>query len=98
MNELADIGIALFLLTWIIIFVYLAKARANKVIEYISLGELMEKADYNHTTGLWTCEEGKCYELISKNAKDEVLYREAEYSEYEYTKALHSLTDDKHGS
>ena len=47
---------------------------------------------------MWIDAQGNIYELKDKDITDTIEFEMIDGSEYELAAALHSLTDDKHGS
>ena len=95
-----EIAIPLLLIVWAVGKIYHIMARADKVLKAVTLGELLDKGiRYDPEVQNWIDNSGAVYELLDKDAKDNVLFLEKKTeSEYEHYMALHSLTDDKHGS
>ena len=52
----------------------------------------------NPYLGVWIDAQGNIYELKDKDIADTIEFEMIDGSEYELAAALHSLTDDKHGS
>ena len=64
-----------------------------------TLKDLMKKPlEWNPYLGVWIDPQGIIYELKDKDIADTIEFKMIDGSEYELAAALHSLTDDKHGS
>ena len=64
-----------------------------------TLKDLMQKLlEWNPYLGVWIDAQGNIYELKDKDITDTIEFEMIDGSEYELAAALHSLTDDKHGS
>ena len=64
-----------------------------------TLEDLLTKGvKYDPILELWVDEQGNLYRLKDKDVADMIEVETVEGTEYEHYTALHSLTDDKHGS
>ena len=65
----------------------------------ITLSNLMANGiEYDPYLGVWIDPQGTIYSLKNKDIADMVEFETVEGTDYEHYMALHSLTDDKHGS
>ena len=65
----------------------------------ITLSNLMANGiEYDPYLGVWIDPQGTIYSLKNKDIADTIEFEMIDGSEYELAAALHSLTDDKHGS
>ena len=64
-----------------------------------TLEDLLTKGiKYDQILELWVDEQGNLYKLKDKDVADMIEVELVGGTAYEYYMALHSLTDDKHGS
>lgn len=59
---------------------------------------MQKPLEWNPYIGAWIDPQGNIYELKDKDIADTIEFEMIDGSEYELAAALHSLTDDKHGS
>ena len=59
---------------------------------------MQKPLEWNPYLGVWIDPQGNIYELKDKNIADVIEFEMIDGSEFEHYAALHSLTDDNHGS